>query len=236
MYLTNTLTLLQFQIIMRAFKEINSPIKTPQLFSFLFLLLTFSSCSDAQQPSEPKLVGGPCEGCEAVFEYKDHPLSNRDTLPQFNNGGQKIKITGTVLQSDGKTPAENVILYIYHTNQKGLYQPSNSPKGLENHHGEIRTWLQTNENGEYTIYTTRPAPYPNRSEPAHIHYTVLEPNGKYYWIDSLLFVDDPLVNKSATSSNPRGGGDVIVQLTNGKKIRTGNRDIVLGKNIPEYEK
>ena len=69
---------------------------------------------------EEKAVGGPWEGCEAIYEYGNKKLLPSDTLPDFESGGEKLKITGTIYQADGKTPAADVILYIYHTNADGI--------------------------------------------------------------------------------------------------------------------
>ncbi|ULT27226.1 hypothetical protein KUH03_10990 [Sphingobacterium sp. E70] len=41
-----------------------------------------------------------------------------DTLPGFQHHEPKLKVTGTVLKRDGKTPAQNVMVYIYHTNRQ----------------------------------------------------------------------------------------------------------------------
>ncbi len=79
--------------------------------------------------SQGTLVGGPCEGCEAVFEYGDRKLTPTDTLPGFEENKPKLKITGTIYKKDEKTPAENVILYIYHTNREGEYATRGDEKG-----------------------------------------------------------------------------------------------------------
>jgi protocatechuate 3,4-dioxygenase beta subunit len=75
------------------------------------------------EPSAYENVGGPCEGCEAVHEspVPFAQLSWTDTLPDFNEPGLKLKVSGTVYKWDGKTPAAGVVLYVYHTNQKGVY-------------------------------------------------------------------------------------------------------------------
>ena len=41
-------------------------------------------------------------------------LNNTDSIPDFLSKEDKIKITGTIYQEDGVTPAEGVELYIYH--------------------------------------------------------------------------------------------------------------------------
>ncbi|NNK86750.1 MAG: intradiol ring-cleavage dioxygenase, partial [Flavobacteriaceae bacterium] len=78
----------------------------------LVLTLTFFCCQSQKKNSNAP-VGGPCEGCEAVFEYGKRALKAIDTLPGFHQNEPKLKITGTVFKKDGREPAENVILYIY---------------------------------------------------------------------------------------------------------------------------
>lgn len=188
------------------------------------------------QTSEHRLVGGPCEGCEAIFEYGDKELKPVDTLPDFNEEGMRMKLTGTVYQEDGKTPAEDVIVYVYHTNQDGIYPTRGNEKGWARRHGYLRGWTRTDENGHYTFYTLKPAAYPSRSEPAHIHYTILEPDGKYYWLGSAHFRGDSLLTKKETDpDSPRGGNSGLLILKKQGDLWVGVRDIILGENIPEYE-
>ena len=159
-----------------------------------------------------------------------------DTLPDFSEEGLKIKITGTIFLPDGKTPAENVILYIYHTDQNGIYATKGNEKGWAQKHGYIRGWMKTGSDGEYTFYTLKPGTYPDRSEPTHIHPVILEPDGKYYWIEEYLFEDDPLLsNEDGSKTLPRGGSSGILSLKKDGNILVGERDIILGKNVPDYE-
>lgn len=185
--------------------------------------------------AQTTLVGGACEGCEAVLEYLNKPLTSVDTLPDFNRSGPKLKLQGTVYQQDGKTPAANVVIYSYHTNQNGVYEKQGNEKGLGKVHGHLRGWVKTGADGQYTFYTLKPGTYPNRSEPAHVHLTVLEPNGKYYWITSAFFEGDPLLSaKELSNKTPRGGGDVILELKTINGMLVGRRDIILGKNLEGY--
>ncbi len=199
------------------------------------LLLMVYACRSQSERSENQLVGGPCEGCEAIFEYGDNVLSAIDTLPDFHNSKPKLKITGTVFQKDAKTPAENVILYIYHTDRQGIYKKKGDEKGWAKRHGYIRGWIKTAKDGKYTFYTFRPAAYPDGREPEHIHITVLEPNGKYYWIEDFRFKGDPILSaKENFSRNPRGGHSGIVELYRESGHWTAERNIVLGANIPKH--
>lgn len=187
------------------------------------------------QQSHFQLKGLPCEGCEAVFEYGKKKLTSIDTLPDFNRPGPKLVLKGKVFKRDGRTPAAGVILYIYHTNQDGKYTPMGNAKGWGRRHGEIRGWVKTDNNGSYTFYTLKPGTYPSRSEPAHIHATVLEPNGKYYYLEEWYFADDPLLYKLKSQKRSMHGGEGIVTPVKVGTHFLGTRDIVLGLNIKDYD-
>jgi len=187
--------------------------------------------------SQSKQLGGPCEDCDALLDYRLLSIQPNacDTLPGFKENEPKIKITGTVFEKDGITPASNIILYIYHVDRKGVYQPSNHPIGWEKRHGQYRGWLKSNKNGKYTFFTFRPASYPSVQEPEHIHIYVKEPNMTPYYIDNILFESDALLTEEIKQTQKNRGGSGIVQLKMKNGIWTANRDIILGLNIPEYK-
>ncbi|MBZ9731444.1 intradiol ring-cleavage dioxygenase [Salegentibacter sp. JZCK2] len=178
-----------------------------------------------------QLVGAPCEGCEAVFEYGDKNFKPVDTLPDYEKYDPKLKVTGVIYQSDGKTPAKDVILYLYHTNPEGKYPKKGDETGWARRHGYVRGWIKTGKDGEYTFYTHMPGSY--GSNPAHLHPTILEPDGKYYYIDEYHFKSDPLLSEN--KNFPHRGGDGVVTL---QKAEGGGflveRDIILGLNVPDY--
>jgi protocatechuate 3,4-dioxygenase beta subunit len=208
---------------------------TKYIINLTILILSISSCQSQNTNSTTKIVGGSCEGCEAIFEYGDIFLTSVDTLPNFEEAALKIKITGKVLEKDGKTPAEGVILYIYQTNREGLYISNKNAKGWERRHGSLRGWIKTGKDGIYTFYTFRPAAYPNGLEPEHIHITVKEPNKNEYYIDEFSFDDDPLLTASKRKSmHNRGGSGIVLPIVE-KDIRIANRNIILGLNIPDYD-
>jgi protocatechuate 3,4-dioxygenase, beta subunit len=205
---------------------------------FMLLLLANISCGQANNRpnSTGKLVGDGCEGCEAIYEcpVPFDKLSWIDTLPDFNEAGPKMVISGTIYRSDGKTPAKDVVLYIYHTDQQGNYSQKGNEKGWGKRHGYIRGWMKTNEKGQYKFYTLRPASYPNSDAPQHIHPTVKETDKSEYWIDEFVFDDDPnLKGADRNRPQPRGGNGVI-KLRQENGLLVGERDIVLGKNVPGY--
>lgn len=200
----------------------------------LMLLLSLPVYACTQTPARP--VGGPCEGCEAIHEspIPFHQLPRSVMLPDFNDPGPKIEISGIVYQRDGMTPARDVVLYVYHTNQKGVYPSKGNEKGWAKRHGYIRGWVKTDANGYYQFKTLRPAPYPDLGEPAHIHLTVKEPNKTEYYLDDYLFADDPLLPKTSNAS-PRGGNGVVKLLAPDKDgVQHATRHIILGLNVTNY--
>lgn len=208
------------------------------LLSIAFLLFV-SSCQGQGDPAlsfSPRLVGGPCEGCEAVFEYGDQALQAIGTLPGFQDANTQIKVTGTVFQPNGRTPAEGVVLYFYHTNEEGRYEARPEQTGWGRRHGYLRGWVKTGPDGRYTLYTQKPGAYPGRPDPAHIHLTILEPDGKYYWAEDYLFTGDPRLTEKELSPRAPRCGPGLLSLKKESGLLTGKRDLVLGKNIPGYEK
>ena len=206
------------------------------IFLSFFIIISCNSGIEKKQQSQNIIISqDSCEGCEAIYEYGDKLLIEIDTLPKFKELKPKIKLTGTVYQQDGKTPAKDVILYIYQTNKEGIYETKGDEKGWAKRHGFIRGWIKTNRKGEYTFYTFRPAAYPNRRAPEHIHLTVKEPNRKEYYLDDFLFDDDPLLTSDERKRFTNRGGSGVLKLALDDNILVGKRDIILGKNIPNYE-
>ena len=203
----------------------------------LFLVLILNSCNGQTTENANKLVGGPCQGCEAALDYKllNLNLKSVDTLPGYSETEPKLKISGTVFKPDGKTPAKNVILYIYHTSRDSIYEPSKNPTGWEKRHGQHRGWLKTDANGKYTFYTFRPTPYPQARESEHIHIYVKEPNKIPYYIDNYIFLDDLTLKKEVVKSQRKRGGSGLISLTEQNGMLIGERDITLGLNIPNYD-
>src|SRR5215211_5595781 len=212
---------------------------------FIPVLILLSTMGCAQEASKKEKtssnlqnqkVGGSCEGCEAIYEspIPFEKLGPVDSLPDFGEPGPKLVISGVVYQSDGKTPAPNVVLYVYHTDQAGNYSKKGGEKGWALRHGYIRGWVKTNEKGEYRLYTLRPASYPNTRITQHIHPTIKEPDKNEYWIDSYLFEDDPFLTKEERNRQEERGGNGIIKLEKRDGILYGTRNIILGKNIPDY--
>jgi protocatechuate 3,4-dioxygenase beta subunit len=212
--------------------------------NLLFLVVsiclhTLTGCTQngsSTKPASTGLVGGQCEGCEAIHEspVSFEKLNNMVWLPDWNEKGSKLAINGIVYKADGKTPAPDVIIYIYHTDQTGIYPTKGDEKGWAKRHGYLRGWMKTNAKGEYKFFTLKPAPYPGGAAPAHIHVTIKEPDKNEYWIDEYLFDDDPLLTRQDRAQQKLRGGNGILKTIKGGDILKAQRDIYLGKNIENY--
>ena len=104
-------------------------------------------------------------------------------------------------------------------------------------HGHIRGWVKSDENGKYSIYTIRPAPYPNDNMPAHIHTSIKEPtiNDDYY-IDEFVFDDDTLLTSEKRKALENRGGSGILRVLISNDLQIAEHNIILGLNIPNYPK
>lgn len=143
-------------------------------------------------------------------------------LAPDSDKGERIFISGTIFQGNGKTPAPNTLIYLYHTDIYGIYGQNG-----EHRHGRYRGWMLTNAEGKYQFESIKPASYPNSTIAAHVHMTVTNRERKEDWIDSILFEGDRFI--SASERVPQKGGfQPIVKLTkrtDGKAYAV--RDILL---------
>ena len=144
-------------------------------------------------------------------------------------------VSGSVFDIRGK-PRKGILVYAYQTNSNGIYPTSKESLGRQSHrHGTLRAWALTNAQGHYAFDTVRPAGYPRTNLPAHIHMHVIEPGRCTYYIDDVMFKDDPRLTQVSIRKLTlgRGGSGIGLPL-----MRHGvwyiSRNIVLGKNVPGY--
>jgi len=194
-------------------------------FILAVILLTTVDSSRAQQARTNLHV---CEGCEAIYERSFDDLGWETTIPDKNEPGEPMVISGIVYQTDGSSPAEGVVLYVYHTNAEGVYPKRGDEKKWARRHGYLRGWMKTDADGRYRFTSIRPATYPSRTEPAHVHITLKEPNRQEYWIDAFRFDDDPLVTEKFKNDRQNRGGSGIISLRiDDEGVWMGDREIVL---------
>jgi protocatechuate 3,4-dioxygenase beta subunit len=189
-------------------------------------VLLASTASLAVAQARPDLYR--CEGCEAIHEHRhdDLPWTTRIGAP--TEPGEPMILEGTVFRPDGVTRAPGVVIYAYHTNAAGVYPTRGGEQGWERRHGYLRGWVRTNDRGEYRFETIRPGAYPGRNDPAHVHLTIKEPDRQEYWIDEVVFEDDPRVTPGHRARlENRGGSGVVRPARDGSGRWLARRDITL---------
>lgn len=178
-----------------------------------------------------------CEDCDLLFQGMPSHLGYSTALTGQDEPGEPLRVEGIIYQPDGKTPAPGIVLYVYQTDHSGRYTPGKNQVHAKRH-GHLRGWVRSDEQGRYAFETIRPASYPNSKNPQHIHPIIVEPTTNvYYWIDDFLFDDDPLLTDAEKRKlKQRGGNGILTLKKNSQGTWVGRRDIILGKNIPNYAK
>jgi protocatechuate 3,4-dioxygenase, beta subunit len=172
-----------------------------------------------------------CEGCEGALAADAAKLGPQAQISGPAEPGEPLHIEGTVLAIDGTTPAPGVVIYAYQTNAEGLYAGGSPATEASRRHGRLRGWVKSGADGRYSFDTIKPAPYPDDTIPAHIHFTILEPGKRPYWIDDIVFDGEFGVTPAYRQSMTNKGGNGIA-----KAVRSDSgswrvtRDIILERH------
>ena len=104
--------------------------------------------------------------------------------------GVPLIVKGTLFRADGKTPLPGALVFAYHTDRQGLYNPNQST-----HSWRLRGAVRTAADGSFEFRTIRPASYPQTRIPQHIHVELQTADGNYH-AGEWRFADDPLIEES----------------------------------------
>ncbi|HSS21750.1 MAG TPA: hypothetical protein VLL54_16880 [Pyrinomonadaceae bacterium] len=152
----------------------------------------------------------------------------RATVVPEHEPGEPLVVSGTIYAPDGHTPLPGIKLWVYQTDASGHYSPL-SESGGDNRNTRLHAVMQTNSEGRYEFRTIRPAPYPGRTNPAHIHAYVSGPGYPEYWIDEYLFEGDQFITEEMKQKfGGEGNQSSILKLTRDSDgTWRGVRDIVI---------
>lgn len=154
------------------------------LFS-LMILISFINPLLAQQNTDTSQR-------HPIYDLSEANMVNVDTIPNYGSKQDQIKITGTIYLSDGVTPANNVILYIEQADEDGSFDLRKSDEKRYNYY---RSWVKTNADGKYTLYTFIPGYDRTYNQLQEIFPVIKEPSQQEYAIATFLFDDDPLLSR-----------------------------------------
>src|SRR6267142_4767889 len=145
------------------------------------------------------------------------------TMVSDNEPGEPLIMSGIIYSPDGRTPLEGINLWVYHTDATGQY----STTGGDNRNTRLHGLMRTNAEGRYEFRTIKPASYPGRRIPAHIHAFVSGPGYPEYWIDEYWFEGDPFITDDMRRKlTGQGNFFPVIKLTRGNDgVLRGVRDI-----------
>ncbi len=199
------------------------------LIAILLVASLSLSCQTPQKTAAKRQPLPDCEWCGAMDAPQELDWQTR--IAPEDEPGEPIYISGVIYLSDSVTPAEGILVYAYHTNQKGIYDKKGDESGNGRRHGYLRSWMRSDARGRYAFRSIKPAPYPNRPEPAHVHITLSSDEIEEYWIESTLFEGDPLISETSIAEEAdKGLFSAIVRLEkNEEGVWEGRRNIILKK-------
>ena len=193
-------------------------------------IVLLAACGWAAPPSSAaarERVLGPCEGCELVFDGMPSSIGASASIVPRGEPGEPMRIEGIVRDTSGR-PVEGVIVYAYQTDTRGVYPPAST------RHGALRAWVRSDASGQFRFDSIRPASYPGTTIPQHVHMHVVEPGCCTYYVDDLLFDDDPHLDAAERGRQSGRGGRGIAIPRREAGVWIVRRDIVLGLEVPGH--
>jgi protocatechuate 3,4-dioxygenase beta subunit len=168
-----------------------------------------------------------------IYDRAEDQLSNTDTIPDFRSKVNKLKLTGTVYQSDGVTPAKDVIIFIEQPDENGDFDLRRSGDERYVFH---RSWVKTDADGKYTFYTFVPGNDRRYNQMSQIFPIIKEKTKEEVQLASLLFDNDPLLTKRCRKRLTKKGGENRILTTTSKDgLLIAEKDIVLSDQTEPIE-
>lgn len=119
--------------------------------------------------------------------------------------GERLVFYGRILDYQGQ-PLAKASIIAYHADQQGLYNPKNSKTRVP----RIRGVAVTDDGGWFRFATIRPGPYPDGTEPAHVHLEITAPAHRLRYV-TFWFEGDPLITDRRRKEAAQSPETVIVK-------------------------
>ncbi len=164
-----------------------------------------------------------------ILDYGELQINDVATIPDYESKDNKIKITGTIYQSDGVTPAKDVLLYVEQPNEYGDFdlRETNDKRYVQH-----RAWVKTDANGQYTIYTFVPGGDRRFNQLQQIYPLIKVGSKPEYALDTFLFEEDPLLSKACRKKIAKKGDlSRILTPKNVDGLLVAERNIVLKSDL-----
>ena len=164
-----------------------------------------------------------------IYDYTEFELNNTDTIPGFESKVNKLKISGTIYESDGVTPARDVILFIEQADENGQFdlRKQNDKRYVHN-----SGWVKTDADGQYTFFTYIPGNDRRYNQLQQLFPTIKEASKLEYEIESFLFDEDPMLTKLCRKKITKKGDPTrILKLKKEDGLYVAQKDIVLSVGV-----
>ena len=164
------------------------------------------------------------------YDYNEVELSSSAVMPGSEGKPNPITIQGKVFESDGVTPADGVIIYMYQHDENGDFQfeDENDDKRLLH-----RTWIKTDEEGNYSFKTFVPGEaivplnYPRHYGPKQYYLVAKSGDSEEYMLPAFMFEDDELIGKSCKRRLKRKGLDILLSPESKDGVVIAEKNIIL---------
>ena len=151
----------------------------------------------------------------------------RAVIAHADEPGQRLFVSGRILQNDCETPISGAMLEVWQANDAGCYSIN-----LDCNTGNpgdddfnLRGKMFSNANGQYAFETILPGNYANR--PMHIHIKITTPDGEIL-VSQIYFDSDPLCD---TDPWCQDAGERILALQEDSSGLQGQLDIVMNSTL-----
>jgi protocatechuate 3,4-dioxygenase beta subunit len=136
---------------------------------------------------------------EELQKSRPANITSSSRIASVSEPGTPLVVNGRVFRADGVTPARDIIVFAYHTDKRGEYDFGGG-RGWRLH-----GWAKTDKDGRFQFATTRPAPYPSRNTPAHIHLTIEGPGVSRRWVPDIEFENDLYLSAAERNKSKAAG-------------------------------
>ena len=202
---------------------------SPRVTRFLALATTLGVALTAGRLSA--VTSASSSTAAAVAKSAPAPASSaaRAELVDADEPGEPLEVSGTVYESDGRSPAAGTRLVVYHTDARGYY----SEGGQDRQRARLSAEIVTGTDGKYSFRTIVPGYYPGGGTPRHIHYEITAKDGRTTSVE-MRFADDPKLSK-ATLDRAReaiGRGDRFYDVRPVERGKDGMKHCAFDLKLP----
>ena len=134
----------------------------------------------------------------ALTEFGGVSVATARIAP-LSEPGLPLRIRGTLVGPDGRTPLGKALVFAYHTDREGLYNSTGTA-----HSWRLRGAVRTTADGTFEFNTIRPASYPQTRIPQHVHVVLQTADGRFH-AGEWRFADDPMIDADERARSAAAG-------------------------------